>query len=174
MSISDVSAALPFYLKENYWSSISSHTPYGLDQRCGAVASTLITWIKATPRGWQSNKTEEAWVHGISLLPNPGSNWTRIWKRIVGFNHIFEALYFRASLLQQLHWWSNQYTSPSLLFLGDSGKGSRHKTSTPPASSGWPELRISQYSFSTSPNLVPVIRQDKFPRSFSIIDFTLE
>ena len=34
-----------------------------------------------------------------ACLPNPGPNWTRIWKRIVGFNHILEALYFRVSLL---------------------------------------------------------------------------
>lgn len=40
----------------------------------------------------------------------------------ISSNHVFEALYFRASLLQQLSLWSNQYTSPSLLFLGESGK----------------------------------------------------
>ena len=84
----------------------------------------------------------------------------------ISFNHVFEALYFRASLLQQLSLWSNQYTSPSLLFLGESGKRNGYRTSTPPVLVSDQSTQSYNVPSPHPPHLVPVIRQQISSGSF--------
>lgn len=149
---------LPFpFQKKNYWSSLPLLTlPMGWIND-GAVASTLITRIKVTPRGDRAIRQKKLEFMESACYPTL-DHWTRIWKELY-FNHIFEALYFR------LLCYSSFTGGPTNTLLtkspvpGGSGKGSKwvkHRLHQPLV--GDSELRISQYSFSTSFHLVPVIR----------------